>query len=208
MKKLLFAMLALLLLASIFYSCSDSPLAPLLTVTDIDGNVYSTIRLGTQTWMVENLKTSRFRNGDAVTGSWFYRNDTNNGKIYGRLYDLYAVNDPRGLAPEGWHIPSDAEWTQLINYLGGEEIAGGKLKDTILWLNPNTGATNQSGFSAFPAGCLVGSSFSSIRSHGYFWSSSEYTYGAWIRSLRHDSFGVFRNTTLKSNGLSVRCIMD
>ena len=149
-------------------------------VTDYDGNTYKTVKIGKQIWMAENLNVSHYRNGDIIpevknpdewskltTGAWcYYENDSENGKTYGKLYNWFAVNDPRGLAPEGWHIPTDAEWTHLTEYLGGKEIektyqgiyyweiadVGGKLKATTLWKSPNEGATNSSGFTAFPGG--------------------------------------------------------
>jgi uncharacterized protein (TIGR02145 family) len=149
-------------------------------VTDYDGNVYKTVKIGTQEWTAENLNVEHYRNGDPIpqvqdkdewakltTGAWcYYANTSENGKIYGKLYNWYAINDSRGLAPAGWHIPSDAEWTTLTDYLGGTtkekneggikywiiEVVGGKLKATTLWDSPNTGATNSSGLTAFPGG--------------------------------------------------------
>ena len=139
------------------------------TVVDIDGNVYNTVTIGTQVWMVENLKTTKYRNGDAipnVTGnaSWvalstgaycWYNNDAATYKAtYGALYNWYAVGDSRNIAPSGWHVATDSEWTTLSTFLGGESIAGDKLKEigTSHWLSPNTGATNSNGFTAFPGG--------------------------------------------------------
>ena len=125
------------------------------------------IKIGTQIWMSENLNISHFRNGDIIPEAktaeewkearikkqpaWcYYNNNLENGEIYGKLYNWYAVNDKRGLAPVGFHVPSDDEWTALSDYLGGEDIAGGKLKSTIGW--NNNSATNSSGFSALPGG--------------------------------------------------------
>jgi len=137
------------------------------TMTDIDGNVYETVTIGTQVWMAENLKVTHYRNGNTILHiidwfSWFtltgayceYDNDVNNVAVYGRLYNWYAVNDSRYIAPVGWHVPSDAEWLTLVDYLGGDTVADGKMKEigTTHWVSPNTGATNESGFSALPGG--------------------------------------------------------
>jgi len=138
------------------------------TITDIDGNVYHSVTIGTQTWMVENLRTSKYRNGDSIINvtnntSWStltsgaycdYDNTPNNSIIYGKLYNWYAINDSRSIAPMGWHVPTDVEWTTLITYLGGESIAGGKLKETgiIHWETPNGDATNTSIFTGLPGG--------------------------------------------------------
>ncbi|MGV9003096.1 FISUMP domain-containing protein [Flavobacterium sp.] len=159
-----------------------------VTVTDIDGNVYQTVVIGTQTWTQTNLNVSKYRNGDTIpqvtnqstwanltTGAWcYYQNNTANGATYGKLYNWYAVNDPRGLAPAGYHIPSDAERITLTTFLGGESIAGGKMKSTTGWNSPNTAATNSSGFTGLPGGCRNDyGSFYFIGETGYWWSSSE-----------------------------------
>ena len=136
-------------------------------VTDIDGNVYQTVTIGTQVWMVENLKTTRYIDGTAIpldtnSSTWgglttpgycWYNDSAIYGNTYGALYNWYAVNTGK-LAPAGWHVPTDSEWTVLTTYLGGETVAGGKLKDTgtTYWQSPNTGATNASGFLALPGG--------------------------------------------------------
>ncbi|MBK8484993.1 MAG: fibrobacter succinogenes major paralogous domain-containing protein [Saprospiraceae bacterium] len=144
------------------------------TMTDIDGNTYKTITIGTQTWMAENLRVTKYRNGDPITivtdnANWTaftsgaycnYNNTTDKDHIatYGRLYNWYAVTDNRNIAPAGWHVPSDAEWRILTSYLGFLPVAGGKMKEisTIHWKSPNTGATNESGFSATPTGYRYG----------------------------------------------------
>src|SRR5664280_630451 len=138
-------------------------------VTDIDGNVYHQIIIGTQTWMVENLKTKRYRNGDVIATTipstldiskevapkyqWAYDGDEKNVPDNGRLYTWYVLTDNRNVCPTGWHVSTDAEWTILVNFLGGDTVALGKLKEagTLHWKNPNT-ATNESGFTALPAG--------------------------------------------------------
>lgn len=194
-------------------------------VTDYDGNTYKTVVIGKQEWTAENLNVSHYRNGDVIpqvtnkeewskltTGAWcYYSNNSENGKTYGKLYNWYAVNDKRGLAPEGWHIPSDAEWTELTDYLGGEEVAGGKLKATSLWKSPNKGGTNSSGFAAFPGGLRHDyGRFSYVGSNGYFWSTSVYDYSrlAWIRYLVCAGSDVIRFTSFETYGFSIRCVKD
>ena len=186
-----------------------------------------TVTIGTQVWMVKNLDVEHYRNGDTIpqvtdkkewdkltTGAWcYYGNDANNGKTYGKLYNWFAVNDPRGIAPSRWHVPSDAEWTELTTYLGGEDVAGGKLKevDTLHWYKPNRGATNESGFSALPGGYRYSySSFSYFGINGHWWSSTKknYTMNAWIRYLTYGSSSILRVINYKGNAFSVRCIHD
>jgi uncharacterized protein (TIGR02145 family) len=197
------------------------------TVTDIDGNIYQAVKIGTQWWMAENIKVTHYRNGDAipnvtdstewnnlVTGAYCnYDNDTNNAATYGHLYNWYAVNDSRNIAPEGWHVPSDAEWQTLIDYLGGDEVGGGKMKETgtTHWSSPNTGATNESGFSALPGGYrgYYGSTYNCIGTNAYFWSSSESnSYDAWYRHLYGSYLAIAHKNTYKECGLSIRCVRD
>ncbi|MCX6159104.1 MAG: fibrobacter succinogenes major paralogous domain-containing protein [Ignavibacteriae bacterium] len=183
-----------------------------------------TVTISKLEWTAENLNVEHYRNGDVIpqvqdadvwskltTGAWcYYENNSENGKTYGKLYNWYAVNDKRGLAPEGWHIPSDAEWTVLVTFLGGDSIAGGKLKATTLWASPNTGAMNSSGFAAFPSGSrLTNGYFQNIGKDGNFWSSSEvFTDLAWNRLLNFNYSDVTRPINLKRNGYSVRCVKD
>ena len=145
------------------------------TVTNIDGNVYKTVKIGKQWWMAENLKTTRYRNGEEIINitdpiQWgalvigaycWYNNDISNKGPYGALYNWNAVMDDRNLAPVGWHIPTDEEWTTLSTTLGGESVAGGKLKEAGFshWNAPNTGATNESGFTVLPNGYCYGPFF-------------------------------------------------
>ena len=204
---------------------SSSNPAP-TTVTDIDGNIYHTVAIGTQVWMVENLNVTHYRNGDPIahvsddvqwsnltTGA--YRNYNNNGanaSTYGRLYNWYAINDGTFIAPSGWHLPSDAEWTTLSDYLGGETVAGGKLKEAGLehWNTPNTGGTNTSGFTALGAGwCDDGGFFSDFHDYEYWWSSTESSSGnAQYRNVAYDYTDLNNNNRNKKSGLSVRCIKD
>jgi uncharacterized protein (TIGR02145 family) len=197
---------------------------------DRDGNSYKTIKIGTQLWTKENLNVSKYRNGDLIpqvtdptqwanltTGAWcYYNNDPANGAVYGKLYNWYAVNDPRGLAPEGWHVPSNAEWTTLTTFLGGENVAGGKMKEigTSFWRSPNTQATNESGFTGLPANFrfVHGGFIPQIGYWGNWWSSSGEmdSWGgvAWYLELNNSSGSVFKDKDGKNAGLSVRCVKN
>jgi uncharacterized protein (TIGR02145 family) len=197
-------------------------------ITDITGK-YAVIKIGSQKWMTKNLEVSRYRNGDRIpqvkdpgkwaaltTGAWcWYNNDSATGAVYGKLYNWYAVNDQRGLAPIGWHIPSDAEWDTLETYLGNN--AGGKLKDTGtieagtgLWYAPNFRATNESGFTGLPGGYhSINGAFYVIGYDGYWWSSTgNDTANAWYRYLSYVSRKLGNKYSGKPNGLSVRCLKD
>ncbi|MFZ4589527.1 MAG: FISUMP domain-containing protein [Ignavibacteria bacterium] len=184
----------------------------------------STVTIGSQIWTARNLNVDTYRNGDTIpqvqdpvqwanltTGAWcYYNNNPVIGNIYGKLYNWYAVNDPRGLAQTGWHIPTDIEWTQMTNFLGGDSLAGGKLKDTILWDEPNIGATNSSGFSVYPSGNLsILGYFEDIGKYGVFWTASESNNNvAWFRFLIYNSPSTYRYVNDKNFGFSVRCIRD
>jgi uncharacterized protein (TIGR02145 family) len=208
----------------------NNPPAP-LTVTDIDGNVYRTVAIGSQVWMVENLKTTRFNNGvliplvldpadwDKLTtqGYCWYNNDAANKTPYGALYNWYAVASGT-LAPAGWHVPSDAEWTQLTDFLGGESGSGGKLKSTGtieaatgLWYAPNRDATNSTGFSALPGGYRhsTNGSFVDLGIGGFWWSSTPFdASNAWYRFLGYISSDVGKTNYSNVFGFSVRCVKD
>ena len=195
-------------------------------ITDIDDNSYNTIIIGNQVWMKENLSVTHYNDGTPIPlvtdntewrdlttpGYCWYNNDRDTyGDTYGALYNWYAVNTGK-LCPDGWHVPTDAEWTILTDYLGGDDIAGGKLKETgtVHWTSPNTGATNESGFTARPGGYRgsVGN-FVLIGTHGIWWSSSEYnTAAAWRRGMIYDSSNILRMGTDKDYGFSVRCLRD
>ncbi len=207
---------------------SWSTLSTTVTVTDIDGNTYNTVQIGNQVWMSENLKTTRYRNGGLIpnvttdntawgnltTGAWsYYNNDVSNNAIYGKLYNWYTTLGDT-LCPTGWGVPTDAEWTTLTTYLGGEQVAGGKMK-TIgnaypYWIDPNTGAINSSGFSALPGGYRNSDgSFNFVRNYAFFWSATEHDASyAWLRSLGSGNGSVDRNYNFKSVGASVRCLRD
>jgi len=187
------------------------------------------VTIGTQTWALRNLSVTTYRNGDTIpqvtdntqwenltTGAWcYYYNDPSTEATYGRLYNWYAINDSRGIGPVGYHVPSDSEWTVLTNYLGGESIAGGKMKETgtTHWLSPNTSATNISGFTALPAGYryLFGDQFGFIGQQAIFWSSTEDTNNPgdfFIRDLEYNLNSVSRFSVSKENGHSIRLIKD
>ncbi len=197
------------------------------TVTDIDGNIYQTVKIGGQVWMAENLKVTRYRNGEAIprvtvdslwpklrSGAWCsYNNDNSHAGLYGNLYNWYAVNDGRNIAPEGWHVPTDDEWQMLVDYLGGKDAAGGKMKQigATLWQGPNTGASNESGFCGLPGGYrnYRNGQFNYIGVYALFWSSTQGTdWYAFYRELTHSYASVNRNYGDKPNGFSVRCIRD
>ena len=196
------------------------------TVTDFDGNVYHIVTIGAQDWLVENLKVTHYRNGDPIpnisdnmqwenltAGAYCnYDNAQSNSTTYGRLYNWHAINDSRNIAPTGWHVSSDAEWTVLTTYLGGEAIAGSKLKETgtTHWLAPNSEATNETGFTGLPGGGRsYNGTFDYIAWGGAWWTSTpENDYDAWIRYLDHGSFDVWRYVDGKLYGRSVRCVKD
>lgn len=214
-------------------NCCEEP----LTVTDIDGNVYQTVTIGSQIWMAENLKVTHYRNGAAIinitdNSTWgnitygsfcSYNNEDDSADTYGLLYNWYAVDDVQNIAPEGWHVPSEYEIQQLELYLGINEEdledvgwrgtdEGGTLKDTgtIYWANPNTGATNTNGFKAIPSGYR--------RSDGYFmhigyffgfWSTDPaIANSGWCRILENDESRIERSYYSRTAGLAIRCVKD
>lgn len=190
---------------------------------DIDGNVYDTVVIGSQVWMVQNLKTTRYNDGTpiptnldntewefAISGAYsIYDDSIQNNNTYGKLYNWYAVNTGK-LAPKGWHVPTESEWTTLAINLGGETIAGGKMKSTNLWNNPNTGATNSSGFSALPAGDRYTAGFySSKNEKTIFWTATSVNaLQSETRVLLANNAGLLLNYAHNYAGLSVRCIRD
>jgi uncharacterized protein (TIGR02145 family) len=207
------------------------------TVTDIDGNVYETVQIGGQLWMAENLKVTHYQNSEDIPyiyndpqyGAYInYNNNDDNVAVYGRLYNWFAVNDERGLCPDNWHVPSDDEFKSLEMYLGmseseanGEGLRGtdegGQLKEEgdEHWNSPNTGATNETGFTALPGGNRRYETytnqeiFSGLNRYGFFWSSSEvYTVNAWYRVFSYDYSESNRYHLSKANAFSVRCVED
>jgi len=199
---------------------SDTTTAGLVGRITGGGDGGPVVTIGTQLWMVRNLDVDSYRNGDPIeqvsdpsqwsnltTGAWcWYRNDIANGSIYGKLYNWYAINDPRGLAPTGFHIPTEAEWLTLMSTLGGSTVAGGAMKSKSGWNEPNTGATNSSGFTSLPGGSRYGGG---IRRIGLYWSSSEIdSLNAIYFSNFYLNADLFQGNSNKSNGISVRCIKD
>jgi uncharacterized protein (TIGR02145 family) len=220
-------------------SCPGTP-----TVPDVDENIYNTVLIGNQCWMRENLRVTRYNDKTAIpldasggydgkTGgqTWseqtigsytVYGNDSKNETIYGLLYNWYAAKGIaslgskvyKNICPKGWHVPTEAEWTILTTYLGGESIAGGRLKmaGTAYWNSPNTGATNLSGFSALPgAARSYDGSFSGIRNIAFFWSATENgNYFAGKIDLYCNNSIVYRDNKFgfKTLGASVRCLRD
>jgi uncharacterized protein (TIGR02145 family) len=196
------------------------------TMTDIDGNTYRTIKIGNQWWMAENLKAIHYRDRDTIgmisdSSKWAsltkgafcnYDNDTALVAIYGRLYNWYAVDDSSNIAPEGWHVPSDSEWQTLIDYLGGGPFAGAKMKETGTshWHDPNSGATNESGFSGLPGGYRsdIGA-YSTMGSYAYFWSATQQgSLIGWCRHLGYASPAANRDYHYMTSGFSIRCVKD
>lgn len=210
---------------------SSSPLAdknlvsPCGTVIDTDGNVYHTVKIGKRCWMRENLKTTHYRDGTVITEAesrtswenateslapaWSYydKNDKNNA-LYGKLYNWYAVADAHNLCPVGWHVPTDDEFQLLSDYLGNNEVSGGKIKSIILWSEPNTGADNSSGFTALPSGFRTSwGTFEELRNYADIWScTSNGIDDAWSRNLSHASSSCYHAGNKKGYGFSVRCI--
>lgn len=254
MKKVhLFFALSLITVLALFIACTENstiiPTTVATTVTDIDGNVYDTVMIGTQTWMVENLKTTHYRNGDAIVNvtdnkAWAvlltgarcdYYNDATNGTKYGHLYNFFAVNDSRKIAPVGWHVPTIDEWETLIHYvdahLGTSLSVAKALAATTDWtaysdpeaIGCNLTLNNSTGFSALPGGLRGGSDgkFTSVTGSGYWWSSTQddSTYSS-ITVARYRSMYAnlsYVNTLYNINdmygycrqqGFSVRCIKD
>lgn len=195
-------------------------------VKDANGETYRTVEIGTQRWMAENLNATRYRNGDAIPyvkderqwesfneGAFCYHdNSKKSGRVYGRLYNWHAVNDPRGICPVGWHIPTDEEWQQLADYLGGNRLAGDKMKEagTRHWAVPNAGATNLSGFSALPGGGRDEFGKFIIDKYGGYWWSSTDDGGVdvWVRSIFYGYGSILRDGFNKNCGFSVRCLKN
>lgn len=201
------------------------------TVTDQDGNVYKTVTIGTQTWMAENLRTTKYRNGETIqeiqdstewvkstlkTGAYCNYNNTANDaeiKMYGRLYNWYAATDTKNLAPEGWHVADTLDWNILIKQLESATLAGGKLKETGLahWKITNTGATNETGFTALPAGYRksTGGSFLGMGNSSVFWTKAKKnTTEAFGYNILNVGSGCYQVKYKYKFGFSVRCVKD
>lgn len=199
-------------------------------ITDADGNYYNIVTIDNQIWLEQNLKTTKYNDGTDIplvidnttwaslttpAYSWYDNDEVIYKKEYGALYNLYTIKTGK-LCPNGWHVPSDSEWTTLTTYLGGESVAGGRLKEagTTHWPSPNVGATNQVGFTALPGGCRDFDQnliyrFSKIGFNGFWWSSTETSISsAWIRDMNYNMASIERYDWYANFGLSVRCIKD
>ena len=214
MKYILSTFLVIILLSG----CSDNS-------TNSDDNLM-TVKIGTYQWAKTNLDVDHYRNGDIIpqvtdttvwknltSGAWcYYNNDPEMGKLYGKMYNWYAVNDPRGLAPKGFHVATNDEWDDLVTSLGGEDVAGGKLKDdgTDFWSAPNKDATNSSGFKALPGGGRdTNGAFMTNKYYGGWWTStSTGSLTAWYRSMSHITGMVYKVNYKIRSGFSVRCVKD
>ena len=229
---ILIASLGAILLISIFFYKVDEGEVTIGSNSSVEGAIGNQrdqsnntfeVTIGSQVWTTKNLDVETFRNGDAIpqvqdaaawknlkTGAWcYYENKAENGATYGKLYNWYAVKDKRGLAPKGYHIPSDEEWTTLTNYLGGEKIAGAKMKSSSGWEN-NANGTNTIGFAGLPGGLRdYDGVFFSVGGNGYWWSSSvSGAKSAWYRNLSGYSDAGRNPYGTRRNGKSVRCLRD
>jgi len=218
MKKVSLILSAVVMTAMMLSSCGGG--------TSNQEGASNEVTIGKQVWMKENLNVDKFRNGDPIPEAktkeewekagengqpaWcYYNNNPDNGDRYGKLYNWYAVNDPRGLAPEGWKIPSDEDWSRLTDFLGRN--AGKKMKSTEFWADNNGesgNGTNKSGFSGFPGGtCGYDGTFYSIGNYGGWWSSTELdTDLVWYPYLGYTNGVIGRNASHKADGFSVRCL--
>ena len=214
---------------SLFYGCKKekSEYSFNTKINDVDGNTYNTVTIGIQVFLAENLKTTKYQNGDPIPTTvlnvsaesapkyqWAYADDESNVTVYGRLYTWYTVTDKRNICPTGWHVPTYTELGALKMYLGGESIGGGKLKETETthWLSPNTGATNETGFTALPGGYRnLNGDYVSLGLSCYLWSSSLNPYDlnlGWGQGMYSNSGILLEGGYNKPNGVSVRCIKE
>ncbi len=221
------SLIILLIVLITIFACEKDPTSSKDddTIKDIDGNVYTSVIIGDQEWMVENLIVSRYRNGDVIPNvtdknEWTslsngaygnFDNNASNAVKYGRLYNWYTVTDSRNIAPLGWHVPGDDEWQTLIDFLGGNSVAGGKMKESgnDNWKSPNSGATNESGFTALPGGFrYAGGSYAYNDYYSCFWSSTISGTYAHEYSLVNQNSIVYLSYREYRQGNSVRCIKD
>lgn len=228
MKKVGLLLSVVIMAAMVMTSCGDSSKKTSTNTNrgNTEKDTIQKIAIGEQVWMVENLNVDKFRNGDPIpevkteeewkkagdekTPAWsYYDNNPENGKSYGKLYNWYAVNDPRGLAPEGWRVPSDRDWSALTDLLGGESVAGTKIKSVDMW-KESEGGTNESGFIGLPAGCRNSfAAFSQMGEYAYWWTSTENGTNAWYRFLEPSNGYIGRSGFgSMGNGYSVRCVRD
>lgn len=213
----------LIIISSVFLFAFIFSLSSFSQVKDKDGNSYRTIKIGKQEWTAENLKVEHYRNGDEIpqvqdkeewskltSGAWcYYENISDNGIEYGKIYNWYAVNDPRGIAPEGWHVSTDDEWTKLTDFLGGAETAGTKLKSTSGW-DENFSGDNSSGFNALPGGYRNNDGYFGNKGiNSLYWTSTELnSERVWFRNIIGSIPDVYRPTYYKNFGLYIRCVKD
>lgn len=195
-------------------------------VKDIDGNIYSTVKIGSQVWFYENLRTTKLNDGTPIpmvngTEEWaalntiafcWLNNDEDNKDEFGALYNWYTVNT-RKLCPKGWHVPSDEEWAAMISYLGDPALAGAKLKESDIgvWKNPEYVGTNEYGFTALPGGMRIyNGDFPDFSNNFAVWwsATSTRTTEAWNRGLYFNSNQVYRGRENMKSGFSVRCMKD
>ena len=194
-------------------------------LTDVEGNVYVAVPIGSQVWMAENLNVTKYNDGTDIpyvtdehnvgsltTGAYsYYAKDPGNADLYGALYNWHAIGSGK-LCPKGWHVPSDAEWSILINFLGGEDVAGGPLKEitTAHWSSPNAGATNDSGFSAVPAGYLYdNSTYHSVGNVTHWWTSTQKdANSAWDRYVTYKDAKALKGEYSKQVFYSCRCVKN
>ena len=223
-SNLMYLILSILLLSILSIGCSKDD--PKIKVTDIDGNIYNTITVGTDVWLVENLKTTKFTDGTAIpivtdnsawsnlttAGMCDYSNTLSNSATYGKLYNWYAVAGTKKLCPSGWHVPTDSEWSDLVTAFGGYDVAAAKMMEAGVahWLSPNSFATNSSGFTALGTGYrnYLGE-FKDLNYIGGFWSANSFdeTYASY-RTMYAGSVSIDNHGVNKKTGLSVRCVKD
>ena len=223
----------------LFFSCNKDEIQEIegvvinpsySVVTDNEGNEYKTVILNNIEWLAENLRTTTYCNGDSIlnlkadslwvntdSGAWsHYENDDSFSQLYGKLYNFHAIKDERNICPCGWRVPNHNDWNNLIMYLGGQIVAGGKLKleGTDYWQNPNFAATNESGFSAIPNSYrfYTNGDFEELGFNAYFWADDYSWYGTHPLSsvyvLEHDRGRIQRRVGLLNSGLAVRCVRD
>jgi uncharacterized protein (TIGR02145 family) len=228
MKKIIELLSAILFITCVFlhYQLVNAQSQDQDKLRDKDGNLYSVVKIGNQVWMAENLKTTKYNNGTSIplvtenaewsnlttpAYCWYGNDEVNYKNTYGALYNWHAVNTGK-LCPTGWHVPTDEEWTTLINFLGGTRLAGGKIREagTEHWSSPNTGATNVTGFTALPGGNrFYDGTFNFLGFNGNWWSSTESSSThAWNWSMTYNTSSIYRRQYYVRYGFAIRCIRD